>query len=376
MDRQAALADQLDGAAPRGAGKVAKVTIDQAIFTSTRSATGEGYSLAGASAGISGGEKTELTQRSPSHDSLSNTSETAVALSSYRLSTTGRYCVVHSKYAGAEQSARGRRIYSHMVLLDQGHYGQFDNNPVVVHAALVAAVGDLPILKAPARLEPLVLQATDCGSDHWITERPKLQQYNASLVGNILQVLLNRQRLIVLGVREALGLLEWTFLALPVRLAQDVSTTIGLKFSPSRPVQLTFTDQMNSRIRRAIMGQQIEILDTQASHPASETPLSRWVDLIGQWRSRGRFAEISTLTSRMSDKIQATDLQRIAVICGDMDSIRQAKPCTLRNLINKYSAATASSEVESQLTEQLITRAHQQIDSQLTNAADLPPNDQ
>jgi len=375
MDYPAALADRLDGSAPRPVGKVAKVAVDQAIFTSTRSARSEGYSLAGVSAGISGGEQIEITQRSPSHDSLSDTSGAAVALSSYRLST-GRYCVVHSKYAGAEQTARGQRVYSHMIMLNQADYDQFDNNPVAVHAALVAASGDLPILKAPARLQRLELQAACPRFDGWINGPPGLQRCNIDMVGSMLQAILNRQRLIVLGVVEPLPLLEWMLLALPGRLAQEVSTTIGLKFSLSRPVQLTFIDQMNSRIRRAIMGQEIEILDAQAAQPVPQTPLSQWVDLVGQWCSGGRFTEIGTLTNRMSDKVQAADLQRIAVICSDIDSIRQAEPCALRNLINKYNPATVGSELENQLTEQLIAQVHQRLDWQVTNPADQPTDDQ
>ncbi len=86
------------------------VTGDQAVFTSVRSPTGEGYRLVAASAGVRAEEKVEITRRSPSHDNLCGSGAGAVGLSSYLLSS-GRHCVGYVCHAGCEHTAGGHGQY-------------------------------------------------------------------------------------------------------------------------------------------------------------------------------------------------------------------------------------------------------------------------
>ena len=69
-----------------------KVRCEQAIFTSVRSATGQGYQLIASSAGICAEEKVEITKRSASHESICAVGADPVGLMSYRLST-GRHWI-------------------------------------------------------------------------------------------------------------------------------------------------------------------------------------------------------------------------------------------------------------------------------------------
>ncbi len=93
------------------------VLVDQAIFTSLPSSTGEGYRITAATSGVTAEERRELTRRSPSHESLIDEGEGVCGLLSLPLES-GRVAVGVVRFAGREHTGRGgQRVHTHFAIL-------------------------------------------------------------------------------------------------------------------------------------------------------------------------------------------------------------------------------------------------------------------
>jgi len=320
------------------------VCCEHAVFTSIRSAVGQGYRLIAASGGVRADEKVEITRRSASHGSLCETGPDPVGLSSYRLGS-GRHCITYCCHAGREHTSRGgQRVYSHMVLLDPSSYRLFNSDPVRVHAALGEVVSRLgPLLKPPARLEPLSLdippttvpfmealgslggwptssevgaqqrprnhrnpRSEDLGHPirlgHLIRGgvEPKRQSCTASdWIPAMAARLLGRRRLIFVGAQHPLWMIEWALLWLPRDVRESVDVSCGLKYSPARQMQLVLLPHADGQLRRLIAGQDIEFRCADAAPPPLLPNFEPWFRLLHRWWHEGRLSELVRLTSNV-----------------------------------------------------------------------------
>jgi len=297
------------------------VPCDQAVFTSVRSRTGEGYRIVAASNGVRAEEKVEITRRSPSHDSLCASSPGPIALTSYAMNKA-RHCVSYCCHAGREHTSRGgQRVYTHMVLLDQAGFRRFDCDPVRVHSALAEIVTRHgPILDASRRLEPLTLNAgqADSDSDLWPSPERELTT-DIEWVWAIAASLLERQSTILLGARQPARLLEWALLSVPLGIRRHVDASVGLKFSSGRRMQLVLVDDDEAAIRRLIRGQDIQLFKADASPPPPRPGLAPWFNLLRRWWQEERFDELVDLTTHAAADATPDDLPRIAAEYEEAD---------------------------------------------------------
>jgi len=333
---------------------------DQAILTSVRSFADEGYRIVAASPGIRADEKVDITRRLPSHGSLCDTSPTAVALFCYPMNS-GRYCVSHSCYAGKEHTARGgQRVYTHLVLVDRASYRVFDCNPVSVHAALVEAISDSVTLKPPSRLDTLPLAVP---SPPIVTQQKHLSirasENELQCVGQMLSILMAGERSIVVGATRPFPMLEWAMLALPLSERERISATIGLKFSPSRQADFVLMNRDDREKLRVERTSGVQWLDVQSLPSALHSRCDRWIRLMQRWLTDNRLRHTARLTRNLNFKTQPADLDRIAAICDDIDSINDADPSALEALIRRYAAFKGNNEVERKLTDSLVQLARE-----------------
>jgi len=250
---------------------------------------GQGYRLIAASAGVRAEERIEITQRSPSHDSLCDGSPEAVGLLSYPLAD-GRHCVACCLHAGVEHTARGGlRVYTHILILDAADFAALDADPVPIHDALLAYLRkEGPMLKSPPALPPLTLSipvpaepaepadAESTGPESATVEKgvrtllcaapfgPSRQKGPAPFflpetLAPIVADLQNDRPVIVIGVADPRSFLGTLWPLLPPDVRQRLSVSAGLKYAPTRRVQLTILPGDIPELRRLIAGQDVTL---------------------------------------------------------------------------------------------------------------------
>ncbi len=331
------------------------VQAEQAVFTSVRSPTGEGYRIIAASNGVRAEEKVEITRRSPSHGSLDDESAAAFGLSSYRLES-GRYCVASSRYAGTEHTARGGgRVYTHIAVLDEDSFVRFLCNPFRISAAVEAQSDGNPLLKPATELEPLHLSfgwpsgveavndPADAGMDPGFDG-----------IRRLVTSLMERKRLVVVAERNRLALLEWSLLCLPMFIRKRVAVSVGLNFSPSREFDVTVLPARDVGTNRAIRGHQTEWLDLGAPATDADHSEDPWLQLLGEWWKARRFSEIRSLSSRLSLPVDRSALGRIAHLCWELDRIDEASEDELESILVRHAGTAGRNDVEDALLGQII----------------------
>lgn len=348
------------------------IQADQAIFTSVRGTTGSGYRLIAASAGVRPQEKQELTQRCPSHASLTTDSPDGEALVCWKL-RTGRYCVVWSRHAGIEHTARGGfRVHNHVVILGEDEYRQFECNPTRVHVALLETLDSEPLLETAATIEPLLLPDPAARLSAWASalgigcpREPVFAMVEAVLAG---------QDVIVSGAVPPVPTLDAVFAALPLSFRPALSVSVGLKFSTSRETNLMLLDKKGAdHARQFTRGRKVAVIDAEAlgsedarSAPREQQPASyaagatsptggcttpaEWLKLMRRWWSNGRRREFCRLTLRIEDPTPA-GLNRLAAICLDTDNL--ADPAHRVDLAARYGSFTPQNELERELVASL-----------------------
>lgn len=279
------------------------VDCDQAIFTSLRSPTGEGYRIVAASPGVSANERREITQRSPSHDSLCGAAPDTQALSAYPLAS-GRHAIALSQYAGREQSARGgQRVYTHVAVLEAADFRRFDCHPLPVCAALATAAID-PQLAPPSRLGTLALPV----------ELPVAQDPGdlVEAVICLVDIILSGSRVVVVNAPRPFEMLRATFEALPLVVRRGLATSAGIKYSPSARMQLVVADLEEGEVLRLTRGQAVEVLDPRAPKARTGSPFAGWLELVGRMWAAGRHEELRGLTRELDQSASAHDLRAAA----------------------------------------------------------------
>ncbi|HPD29455.1 MAG TPA: hypothetical protein PLL20_05635 [Phycisphaerae bacterium] len=328
-----------------------QVVCDQAVFTSIRTPTGQGYRIVAASRGVRADEKAEITARSPSHGSLYESRPDAVGLLSYRL-TSRRFCVGYVCHAGVEHTGRGgQRVYTHMALLDEAAYRSFDSNPGAVHAAIGKVIGEAgPLLKPPPHLEPLVLPpgTRDLASPEavgWIWPAAAM--------------LLEGRRLVLTGESKPLAMLNWIMLSLARSLREHVNASTDLRFSPSRGMHLVLIEGQDPQLLRQLPGSQMQAWACDSTPPEVPAQFQAWFGLLRRWHREGRFEDIARLTCETCADSAVESLGRVAAICEDADRLTVADPEMVDEIARRYTSGCAEGTAEQTLVRQLLSRTEQ-----------------
>lgn len=345
------------------------VLADQAIFTSLRTPTGEGYRLVAMSPGITAEERAEITRRSPSHGSLCDETPMAMALATYPMASR-RQCVACSRYAGREHTARGgQRVHTHLVVIERSEYRCFENNPVPVQAAMLQAIGPTPNLKPTTCLEKLHLDPTVRPEDllpEIDARGPSQDQLDHAC--RVASVLMQDGQLVVAGAGLTPDVLQWVLTVMPVAARADLSIALGLKYSPSRQMRITLVDHIDGELHRALQGQDVRIMDLRTGGAPEEGPYHAWFEFVRERGRAGRFEEVSRLTADLDDDSRPGFLDRLVAISRDIDRVREADRFVLEKLVGKYAGAKPFDPTEARLVRQLISAT-------VSRAADLREGD-
>lgn len=314
--------------------------MDQVIFTSVRSPSGVGYRIIAASPSVNRKEKAEIIRRAPSHASLDRPDPDAVAMLAFPIAED-RYCVGFSQHAGKEHTARGgERVHTHFVILNMQDYEVFEMNPLTVHAALNAVVGGRPQLTPPPILEQLQLRAAP-QSMH-VQHCRIAPTCNVEAVLQISLAMLQTQRLLVVDPLDGHDLLDQTITCLPAALRHGLAVSLGLKFSPSRRLQLCIVRPDKAQTRRTVAGQNTRTFDAANPPERKSSRYDAWLDLIKRRWEEGKLTDIKRLATDITEDACPETLANIAALCFDIDAVAKAPPEELARLRTKYAdAATA-----------------------------------
>lgn len=349
MDSRSALAS------PPTAGDARGVQVDQAVFTSVRTATGEGYRIVASSGGIGPEEKKEITQRSPSHASLCDASETAEALLSYRLAD-GRHCVGWARHAGAEHTARGgQRVHTHLVVMDAADFDRFACDPLRVRAALREAVGPTPDLKPPTKFEPLSLptkSAASSSAGEGSSNSGALRGFDR--MAAIVSALLAGRRLVVPCSENPLATLTGVWSAVPLSIRRALALSAGLRFAPARRMDLSLTTGDEAATQRAIRGQDVEWFAAEGAEKDGAPVYREWLALAHRFWKDGRIQEMDRLSACIDGDVTPDALNRTASIRSDLERAVTADAQASSRLAAQYASFRSVGELETNLVERIL----------------------
>jgi hypothetical protein len=326
------------------------VRIDQAVFTSASNTRGEGYRIVAASAGITPDERRAIQTCAPSHGGLSSDEPDSVSVGFLPL-PSGRLCVMHSINAGMEQTGRGgRRVYTHLLVFDDGDFAAFAYNPFHV-LRLADQVGALtPNPKATGTLEPLDLtpEPDACAATKVAAG---IENVDPARMRDCVERLLAGRKLVLSAPNNACELAEALWLGLPAPQRASISFATGLKFSLSRGLTLNFIDPDNAPNPRFLRGPGIERIDL-AEPVAKPAPDDRtWgamVELLWKYHA---LDDLITISSSRQLASAADTLDRTIDLTLDAHAVLRADLQTVITLCTKHAGTAPYSQIEGEVLE-------------------------
>lgn len=349
-DTDSALASALffgAGSGPSGKPSFVPVSAEQAVFTSIRSATAGGYRIIAASPGLTPPERQEITQRCPSHASLTDNRETAEALLAWPL-RSGRHAVAWSRHAGFEHTGRGGyRVHTHVAVLDGQAYRKFQCHAVRVYTAMLEALPVEPFLEATPSLETLLLPDPAANYHVWISAIG-IGCSRESIFG-LLGAVLAGKTAAAMGVVAPFTVVDAVLAMLPQSQRAEISLSIGLKPSPSRPSRVLLLDGDAEEARRLTGGQNVCWLNLPGATAGASESEAGWLGLARRWWADGRRGHLCRLAERVTFRASRGDLDRIAGICQDVDAVQGAGAETLEQLAARYATFHPANALEAEL---------------------------
>ena len=216
----------------------------QAIFTSMRGPSRDGYQLAVASDGLSREDARAVSQWGPAHDALRDAGALAESFQFHPL-PSGSYCLSRTTHQGPEYSGRGGpRVFTQSFVLSPEVLRRFANHPFRVFEALVAsgrfATSETRPLEAFALPGTASVIRPNDLSRLQITPGPDTMLWLVERIGDSAPWAIVARQPVLLLLRGLLDLL-------PVARRLDFSFCTGLRDSPRRPFRLLLADQADPR---------------------------------------------------------------------------------------------------------------------------------
>ena len=334
------------------------IEVEQAIFTSLRSLTGEGYRLIASSPGLRPNEKTEITRRCPSHGGLCE-GPGVVGLLAFSL-PGGRHCVCHVRPAGLEHTGRGgERIYTHAAIIDRVTFERFGADAVRVHAALSQVVVALPPLEKCATLGSLALpvpaETAGRASDILATVLGREGSAEEAGFAYLISEVLRPQAVpwVVVGAQAPMALLDLLLTSVPLSARTRLALSAGITYARERRIDVALIEPDDGLTQRAIKGHSARWFDWPVPPEESDSACGQWVKLVRRRLTTGREAELAQLTAALPAQTTGPALEHVAQVAQDMESFESARRLSnaalLKQLLVKYSGFSPANQAETLL---------------------------
>jgi GTPase-associated protein 1, N-terminal domain type 2 len=295
------------------------IAVEQAIFTSLRTAMGSGYQIVCASPGLSSDEKREITRAAPSHGALTDRTDAASAVASFVLSS-GRRCLLFSQNAGAEHTGRGGyRVFTYALVMDMEGYCAFWCDPLRVWDAAQGLI-EAAIMGMPQKLD--VAQLFPSGEISSLADVIRIDKQAAKRLQPIVNDVMNGQRLVVLGTPSSETMLAAVIWSLPLGLRAELSFSAGLRYSSARAFDLTLTEGSETEVERMGQDRGLRFFEWDKASPADDH-WNGWLWFARALWLRGRFMELDRFAVWDSD-LPSIVLDRVARMAKDIESLANA----------------------------------------------------
>ena len=310
------------------------IQCDQAVFTSIRLPTGEGYRITATSRGLRPDIKQVITRHSPSQDALcwlpdrsAGDGEAPQYAAAFYAVPDDRLCVAYSCYAGAEHTGRGgERVYTLNVIFRRADFGLCGYNPFTVLRAMIAARLTEPLLKTPPVLAPLELSIDERPGDASIPDSSPA--FDPNWRAYLLHALVDDGQFVINLPEQWLAAAESFLLGIPGERRADVSFSAGLRYSVSRPHNLSFLSDEVGRAKARMTGRQEELIEP-LEQEAPHVPESQWLSFVKRHWREGDLSMLGQRTSMAFSDTSHEGCERIAKMYNEMDGIRQRRTKSL-----------------------------------------------
>lgn len=256
------------------------VSVEQAIFTSARTSSKDGYQLVAWSPGISSDDARQLAVWGPAHDSMIVEDPMDVSLNFHPLGDH-KFCVSRTVLGAPEYSGRGgRQVYTHCFVLEADSFKRFHNDPFRVLSAALSIHDLRPGATLPTDLPSLKMQSSgppvDAGLIRFF-DSPLQQQ---SLVAWTHHAMTSKKLMFTGGYNDRF--LSVFFNLLPVSVRPYFSFSTRLRYSTRRNFRLIGLGRDIDEQKKAARQEGCSVFqfDAPARSPeASRHPWATWVQV-------------------------------------------------------------------------------------------------
>jgi hypothetical protein len=286
------------------------MTIDQAIFTSARTARGDGYQLVARSEGVTDEEAHQLTTWGPSHDSLFDQGPSAVSYNAWML-PSGRLCASRTMSAGAEFSQRGGlRIYTQFLLVPPDVVERFAGNAFAILKAALAD-GKLAILeRVPPELPQFALAGRASLVDRTAVDRLRTRLGPLGLAATI-ETVLNGETIALAGSLSPYLVYSAVINCLPPECRPEFSFTTGLRFSVRRKLRLFVAPADETERRQVLRASRCTLLDTSDAALAAVRIEHGWAALLRSALAAERPLDLTTIFTQARPNLTTAGLDQL-----------------------------------------------------------------
>lgn len=342
-----------------------QLACEQAIFTSIRTPTGEGYRIVAASAGLKPEEKQAITRNSPSHESLCSPAESAseqtMGAAFYAL-PTGRLCLAFSCLAGAEHTGRGGfRVYTINVVFEREAFARCSYNAFHVLRAMAIAGLTQPMLKPPQVLPAVdlcVCLETAPGAEPCFPD-----DFTTPYRTKVLEAALTGHDVLVEMPGSWIPAAEAIVLGLPGEARESVSFSAGLRFSTSRKHRLQLLREEKNLLRARGGTQRAELVEVGGEQRGAPTD-GAWLQFVERHWAAGDFCTLSRRTSRSFGGAKLADLEEIGALYNLIDALDKMPTLRVLELVSAQIRGKQSGK-HSDLCDEFLGRAQGGVNQRL-----------
>ncbi|MBX9788470.1 MAG: hypothetical protein K2Y37_06105 [Pirellulales bacterium] len=298
--------------------------IEQAIFTSARTARAAGYQVVAATSGIGSGDLEEIAVWGPSHDSLIDHGPGATSTNFWCLQS-GNYCISRTTTSGGEYSGRvGPCVYTQCLIPPVDVFLKFANNPfALLRAAMVQ--GALEVHReVPRQLDPIRLAGRAAAIDQTVLTEVLADAGPRALVA-LVDVVLRSGRVAVVSNSKP-SLLAALVNCLPIECRLELSFSTGLEVSPRRPFRIVWQPDDPAVVRR--IGRLGSWQVVRLSE-ISTAPTASWAVYLDTMLVEGKTAVLATKLAKRRPQLTMATLESLARALASVGEDEPDRPSTV-----------------------------------------------
>lgn len=312
--------------------------IEQAIFTSARTARAVGYQVVAASSGIGPADLEEIAVWSPSHDSLVERGPSAASTNFWRL-TSGNYCVSRTTTSGGEYSGRvGPRVYTQCLIPSIDVLSKFANNPfALLRAAMVQ--GALEVYDDPPRqLDPIKLAGRAAAVDQTVLAEV-LGELGPRALAALVDTALRQSRVALVSHHARPTLIAALLNCLPIECRLEFSFSTGLELSPRRPFRIVCQPNDPAVVRRIqrLGGWQVYRLEESVA-----TLTTSWANYLATVLADDQTAALATQLTKRRPQLTLANLESLARSLAAARDANEREPAGVPSEIAQADTAPAA----------------------------------